>query len=65
MKTRLYFKGYIEADIDANPEEDEAWVEAISVAWGKQPLSTIGLEAQLVGHDIISSERTSEVETSA
>ena len=54
MKLRLYFKGHIDVEVpDFDPDDDEAYVEAVGEAWEASTARAIGLEAELTDDEIL------------
>lgn len=49
----LYFKGHVEIKVDADPDNGEAWAEAIGLAYDQLTDSDIAEAAELVEHEIV------------
>ncbi len=52
MKVRLLFEGSIVVNIDADPEDDLAWIEAIEEAWNAASDEEVIASANLTQHEI-------------
>ena len=52
MKVRLFYEGSIVVNVDANPENDEAWTEALGEAWANAPDEEVGAASDLTAHEI-------------
>ena len=51
-EVRLYLRGDIIMTVDADPEDGDAWVEALSLALGALSDADISEAVEVVGHDI-------------
>lgn len=57
MKVCLCFEGHLVVDIDADPEDADAWPVAVGNAWANASAEDIGSAAELVTDEILPQEQ--------
>jgi hypothetical protein len=53
VKVELFFKGSVTFDVDADPDDAEAWCEAVGTAWALLPDEEIAEAAQPYYEEIV------------
>ena len=49
----LYFKGHVDVEVDADPDNSEAWATAIGLAYDQLTATDIAVATELVEHEIV------------